>query len=137
VKEIEMHTIAVRCTAATLFGLVVLALLVANGCGQRVASTEGKPYCGDKTVKADAGKGADPEAVYVCEGDTVTWDPNGTTFIVEFKKDSPFGDDGKKFDNGNRKSKKTKKHNALKVYEYKIIVNNQTFDPQVVGGGNP
>ena len=133
-----MHITAVRRAFVRVVGLGLIAILGGNGCGQKLADHSGKPYCGDKIVKAIAASpGADPEAVYVGKDDTVTWDPNGTTFAVEFKKDSPFVDDGKKFDNGNPKSKKAKQHLILKVYEYKITVNGQSYDPQVIGGGNP
>lgn len=132
-----MHSTPARRAFGYVVGLVVVTL-GCSGCTQRVAF-DGKPYCGDKTVKAiPSAPGADPEAVYVCEGDTVTWDPNGTSsFQVDFKKDSPFEDNGKHFDNGSPKSKKTKKHDVLKVYEYKMTVNNQSYDPQVIGGGHP
>ncbi len=74
--------------------------------------------------------------IHVCEGNTVTWNPNGHTFLVEFKKDSPFEDGAKRFDNGHSKSAKTKHHDQLTVYEYKITVDNTVFsDPQVIGGG--
>jgi len=93
--------------------------------------------CADQTVDVNTTDGAKPQAVYVCEGDTVTWNPNGHTFLVEFKKDSPFADDGKKFDNGHAKSAKTKHHAQLTVYEYRITVDNHAFDPRLSAAVGP
>jgi plastocyanin len=131
-----MHVIPVRCGAAR-FGLAVLLMLEASGCAKqpKVEKTEYFP-CGPKTVDVNASDGATPQAVYACGGDTVTWNPNGHTFLVEFKKDSPFDDDGKKFDNGHPKSAKAKHPKQLTIYEYRITVDTtHVFDPQVVGGG--
>jgi plastocyanin len=97
--------------------------------------------CGDQTIEVNTNDGAKPQAVYVCEGNTVTWNPNGNKFLVEFRKDSPFEDGGKKFDNEHPKSAKTKRHEYLTVYEYSITVgvgsqSPRVFaDPQVIGGG--
>jgi plastocyanin len=142
-----MHRSPKGCAARRL-ALVLLLAIGAIGCTKQPAPAGGpgvtgfaeKPYCGDKTVNANANTGADPQAVYVCEGDTVTWvaSPSSVSFTVEFKKDSPFNDNGKQFSNGNPKSDHTKHHDKLKVYEYKITVNSQVFDdPQVIGGGKP
>ena len=147
-----MHAIAACWGAAVRFGVVLLVLLGASGCGNKEESQEegkkpkvtGKGFsfeCGNKKVKVDVPpqKPATPEAVYVCEGDTVTWDPAAAvqTFEVEFKKDYPFVGNKKKFHKGDPPSPKTKKQKpGLTVYEYKLTVNGQPYDPQVVGGGN-
>ncbi len=131
-----MRSIPVRCCAASRFALVLLLMCGASGCMKpEVEKRTVKFTCADQTVDVNTTDGAKPQAVYVCEGDTVTWNPNGHTFLVEFKKDSPFADDGKKFDNGRAKSAKTKHHAQLTVYEYRITVDNHAFDPQVIGGG--
>ena len=126
-----MHSIPVVCGRVAM---VLFLILAANGC-EKKAANPAVPKCGDKTVNVNTNNGAEPEAVYVCEDDTVTWNPNGLTFVVEFKKDSPFKDDDKHFDNAKHKSQKTKHHDKLKVYEYRITVNGVAFDPQVIGGG--
>jgi len=126
-----MNWIPVVCAR---LAVVLLLILTASGCGKERANPA-VPKCGDKTVDVNTKNGAEPEAVYVCGDDTVTWNPNGLTFLVEFKKDSPFKDDDKKFDNGKAKSRGTKHHDKLKVYEYRITVNGVPFDPQVIGGG--
>ena len=134
-----MHSIPVVCSTASRVALTLLLMFGASGCmktefGKKIV----KFTCGDQTVKVNTTNGAEPQAVYVCEGDTVTWNSNGLTFVVEFKKDSPFVDSGKKFDNGHPKSDKTKPHKQLTVYEYRITVNGTAFDPQVIaGGGTP
>jgi plastocyanin len=134
-----MHSSPGWCGAVSRLALVLLLAVGASGCAKQAGFVE-KPYCGDKAVNANANTGADPQAVYVCDGDTVTWIPSPSTvsFTVEFKKDSPFNDKGKKFDNGKPKSDKTKPHDKIRVYEYRITVNGQLFDdPQVIGGGKP
>lgn len=117
--------------------LILLLALGASGCKEMKIQKKTVTFiCGDQTVDVNTRNGAQPQAVYVCEDDTVTWNPNGHTFLVEFKKDSPFVDDGKKFDNGHAKSAKTKHHTQLTVYEYRITVDTTNiFDPQVIGGG--
>ena len=92
--------------------------------------------CQNLTVKVVPTTGTDPKAVYLCGGNTLTWDANGHTFIVVFRKASPFEGDQKVFDNTNYKSKPAKHTTALTVYNYDIVVDGQPIDdPQVVGGG--
>lgn len=132
-----MRSISMQCEVGRIT-LVALLLLGASGCRKGPEVRPGAPTCGNKIVQINPNKGADPVAVYVCDDDTVTWNPNGHTFVVEFKKDSPFKDNEKTFNNGKPKSDKTKHHDVLTVYEYKVIVDGVTFDPQVVaGGGTP
>jgi hypothetical protein len=137
-----MLAIPMRWSASTVcVGLALFLLSGASGCKEQPqgAGKKATLNCGDQTVTVDPKNGATPEAVYVCEGDSVSWEPTQDvqTFAVEFKKDYPFSGNKKKFDKGDRKSPKTKAQQNLKVYEYKITVNGQDFDPQVVGGGNP
>lgn len=130
-----MQTFRARCGVAIGFALILLVMLGASSC-KEVRRKTVTFACGDQTVDVNTSNGAQPQAVYVCEGDTVTWKPNGHTFLVEFKKDSPFADNGKKFDNQHGKSAKTKHHTELTVYEYRITVDGtNVFDPQVIGGG--
>jgi plastocyanin len=135
-----MHSIPVWCGAAMRLALVLLLLLIPSGCAKQ-PKVGNLPACGNKTVNVDPANayGADPEAVYVCEGDIVTWNPtaNVGTFLVEFKSDYPFEGLKKKFDKGDSKSPKTKPQPNLKVYEYKLTIDGKSFgDPQVVGGGH-
>lgn len=113
------------------FVLVLLLICAVCGCKGRNESFA----CGNQKVDADPTTGAKPKSVYVCAGDTVTWNGNGHTFLVEFKNGSPFDDDGKKFDNAHPSSAKTKHHSQITVYEYRITVDNHVFDPQVIAGG--
>ena len=138
-----MHAIAARCGAAVWFGAVLLVMWGVSGCGKKEVKGPAV-QCGNKTVTVGvpvppATTPATPEAVYVCEDDVVTWAPAGNveTFEVEFKKDYPFVGNAKKFHKGDPPSPKTKKQKpGLTVYEYKLTVNGQPYDPQVVGGGN-
>jgi len=137
-----MHAIAARRGAAIWFG-VVLALLEASGCNekQREKKVVFTFDCGDKTVTVDVAPNfVTPDPVYVCEGDSVTWEPADEvgvkTFEVEFKNDFPFNGPAKKFHKDDRKSPKAKKQKpGLTYYPYKITVNGHPYDPQVVGGG--
>jgi len=148
VKENDMHAIASRCGAAVRFGAVLLVLLGASGCNKEGQGKKSKVAfsfdCGPKTVTIDvpippATSPATPDTVYVCEDDVVTWAPtaNVQSFEVEFKKEYPFVGNKKKFHKGDPPSPKAKKQNpGLTFYPYKITVNDQAYDPQVVGGGN-
>ncbi len=134
-----MRTIPAPCCVASRFALVLLLLCGASGCRQYGKKTV-QFTCGDQKVDVNTTNGAEPPAVYVCPGDTVTWNPNGHTFVVEFKNDkSPFDPPEKRFDNGHAKSPKTKPHAQLTVYEYKTTVDTtHVFDPEVIaGGGTP
>jgi plastocyanin len=122
--------------------LILLLVSGVSGCKEHRYGRNTRIFtCGNQTIDVNPDDGAKPQAVYVCEGDTVTWNPNGHKFLVEFKKDSPFEDRRKKFDNEHPKSDKTKPHKQLTVYEYRITVGVGTEaphvfdDPQVIGGG--
>ncbi len=132
-----MPTFRVQRSVVGGFALIMLLMLGAIGCKERISRKTVTFTCGDQTVDVNTNNGVQPQAVYVCDGDTVTWRANGHTFLVEFKKDSPFEDNGKNFDNRNSKSARTKHHTQLTVYEYRITVDSRVFDPQVVpiGGG--
>src|SRR5712691_2657125 len=132
-----MHSSPVRWGTVGGFILVLVLIAVAGGCEQMKTRKKTVTFaCGDQTVKVNPTNGAQPQAVYVCEDDTVTWEADGHTFVVEFKDDSPFEDGGKKFDNAHPNSGKSKHHTQLTVYEYRITVDTKhVFDPQVIGGG--
>ena len=132
-----MHSSPLRRGTAGRFILVLLLIFVATGCEEMKTRKKILTFtCGNHAVKVNTTNGAQPQAVYVCDDDTVTWDADGHTFVVEFKNDSPFEDGGKKFDNAHPNSGKSKHHTQLTVYEYRITVDtNHVFDPQVIGGG--
>jgi hypothetical protein len=92
--------------------------------------------CQNVTVNVDPKFGTDPKAVYLCAGNTLTWVANSHKFIVIFRKNSPFINNQKVFDNNNYQSKPAKNDVVLTVYNYDIIVDGEPIeDPQVVGGG--
>jgi hypothetical protein len=138
-----MHSARRRNNGATRFALVLVVALVlpfAFGAGQgQKAYEKGSATfaCQDKTVKVVPIDGTDPKAVYLCPGNTLTWDENSHTFTVIFIKNSPFVDKKKLFHNKDYKSKAMNHDKVLTVYNYHIIVDGELInDPQVVGGGD-
>jgi len=140
----DRWSVAVRCA------LVLLLLLGACSCGKdhpanpnnyppRIAKKTKAVPC-DDTVTVDATKGPQPDSVYLCEDDTLTWVPGSSTssFAIEFKNGSPFADGATKFDDKHAAHKAMPQYSKLTTYKYSITVNStNTFDPQGVTGGNP
>lgn len=98
--------------------------------------------CGDQTVGVVPVDGTTPKDVYLCQGDTLTWFPNGNTFTVTFPKKYPFQGAPKTFANDPQKPNDPVKSPpaiyaaSLVVYHYDMTVNGQPVpDPQIVGGG--
>ena len=126
------------------FAVVFLLLFSAASCEKKPSNPKVSFACGDQTVKVQqkdqAGNdvGTIPKAVYLCEGYSLTWDPNGNDFKIKFRKNrSPFSDGDTDFDTKKNRSKGAK-HTALDVdvYDYDIWINGQKVDdPQVVIGG--
>jgi hypothetical protein len=135
-----MHSIPVSWSTARLFGLILVLVLGANGCKEQpmVTKKKAKPVYCDQTIAVDPSKGAYPLAVFLCEDDTVTWDGKGHKFQVVFNAGSPFKNGQTTFDNQNASGTVKHHYDQLEVYKYTITIdNNNVFDPQVVGGGNP
>ena len=130
-----MHDRVIRLTLV-LVSFLVLPFALGAGQDQYGGKQEFAKYvCKDETVTVKT-TGVDKKAVYLCGGRTVDWVADGHNFIVIFKKNSPFVDNQKLFDNKNHKSKPAKDDTALTVYDYLIIVDGELIeDPQVVGGG--
>jgi len=126
------------------FAIVFFLLFSATSCENKPLKPKVSFACGDQTVKVQqkdqAGNdvGTVPKAVYLCEGDSLTWDQNGNDFKIKFRKNrSPFFDGDMDFDTKKNKSKGAK-HTDLPVdvYDYDIWINGQKVDdPQVVIGG--
>jgi hypothetical protein len=122
---------------AVVVGLMAM-VPVKFGAAQEAQETQQfvKFACGNVTVKVVPTTGTDPKAVYLCAGNTMTWDANGHSFIVIFRKNSPFQGNQKVFDNNHYQSKPAKNDSVLTVYNYDITVDGEPIDdPQVVGGG--
>ena len=143
-----MRSIPVLCGHASRLVLVVALIFVASGCEKEKKDGKGTTSklifdlnCsnGQANVNVNTTNGADPEIVYVCEDDTIFWNANGHQFSVEFTGESPFKDEGKKFDNTSPYSGKSKHHDKHKyqLYGYQITVDKVQYDPQVLGGGKP
>ena len=122
-----------------------LCLAACEGC-QKVVVTGGKGkdsfVCGDQTVGVVPVDGTSPKDIYLCKGDTLTWVPNGHTFVVTFPRKYPFEGSPMTFKNDPQKpndpvvSPRAIYTGSLVVYHYDMIVDTVTVtDPQVVGGG--
>ena len=136
-----LHGSAIRIT------LVLVCVLIAS-CEKQPAAVGGRQAqkqhifdCGNQTVGVLPGDGTSPKAVYLCDGDTLTWVPNGHQFVATFKK-SPFVDGTLVFQNDPQNpnasvtSKPALYTGALVVYHYTITIDGKPVDdPQVVGGG--
>lgn len=73
---------------------------------------------------------------YICSGTQVTWVANGHTFHVFFKKNlCPFKPNCKGITDKHPTSGTVISSTALTVYDYGIVVDDDVFDPHVVGGG--
>jgi len=140
-----MFEIPVRRSIAKV-ALLLLITLGAGSCGKDHRVTypptpkNTRPVPCDTTVTVDATNGPQPDPVYLCEGDTLTWVKGSGTnsFAVHFKNNSPFEDGGKDFDDQKNYDKGKSKYGPLEADKYSITINNtKTLDPQVITGGNP
>ncbi|MFZ0580305.1 MAG: hypothetical protein WAN72_05815 [Candidatus Acidiferrales bacterium] len=131
-----MNSTRVRYDSAIRFALVLLFTFGVGGCNKLSHEERVAFACSDETVKVDPTDGTSPKAIYLCPGNTLTWNADGHQFQVVFSKNSPFADDNKVFDNNHAKSKGAKNIPQLTVYNYAITVDGKPVDdPQVVGGG--
>jgi len=143
--EVQMHLSRSRYALAITYILTfTLCLAACNGAPQHPQTTgKGKDTfdCGDKTVGVVPVKGTFPKDVYLCQGDTLTWEPNGRTFVVTFPNEYPFQGKPTTFQNNPQYpnnpvvSPPAVYTGSLLVYHYDILVDGKTTDPQVVGGG--
>lgn len=134
-------------SSLTILGLtMVLYVAACAGGGQKGPGVTGKGkdsfVCGDQTVGVVPNDGTSPKDVYLCKGDTLTWVPNGHSFVVTFPKKYPFEGAPTTFQNDphNPNAPVTSPPAIftgwLVVYHYDITVDGvQASDPQVVGGG--
>ena len=137
-----LHGSAIRIT-------LVLVFILSISCGQQPPKAGGggksvKRYyydCADQTVGIVPEDGTNPKAVYLCDGNTLTWIPNGHQFVVTFKK-SPFVDGKTVFQNDPQNPNAPVTSSAgiylggLVVYHYTMTIDGKSVDdPQVVGGG--
>jgi hypothetical protein len=147
-----MISIPARWSAAVWCAAVLLLMLGVSSCSKdhpvnpRYPHTTKKtlPVPCDVTVTVDATSGPQPDPVYLCDDDTLTWvlGSNASSFVVEFSSGTPFADGATKFDDKHAAHPGQHQYGKLAVYKYSVTVtstNNSTnkFDPQVVTGGNP
>ena len=141
-----MHLSRLRFGLAISCVLTFTLWLAACGDGQKHPSVAGKGtvyfQCGDQTVGVVPVDGTSPKDVYLCQGDTLTWQPNGHSFVVTFPKKYPFQGKPQTFQNDPNNannpvvSPPAAYTGQLVVYHYDMIVDTATvIDPQVVGGG--
>jgi hypothetical protein len=87
------------------------------------------------TLNVDPNQGVDMVDAYICSGTPVKWEANGHTFHVFFKKGlCPFRNSCKGITEKNP-SRVVKNIAGFTVFEYGIVVDDDVFDPHVVGGG--
>jgi hypothetical protein len=88
------------------------------------------------TIDVDPSKGVKQIDAYICYGTQVTWVGNGHKFHVFFKKGlCPFEDGCRGISDQKPTSSKVKAYAALTVFDYGIVVDDDVFDPHVIGGG--
>jgi len=144
--EVQMHLSRARYGLAIPHILTFALYLAACAGCQKVPLTSGKGQvtfnCGDQTVGVIPVDGTSPKDVYLCKGDTLTWEPNGHTFVVTFPNKYPFQGKPQTFQNDPQKpndpvvSPPAIYSGWLVVYHYDIFVDGvKATDPQVVGGG--
>jgi hypothetical protein len=145
-----MISIPARWSAAIWCALVLLLMLGASSCDHvrphnyPPTKKNTRPVPCDVTITVDATNGPQPDPVYLCEDDTLTWvlGSNASSFVVEFKNGTPFADGATKFDDKHAAHPGQHQYGKLTVYKYSITVTStsnstNTFDPQVIIGGNP
>ena len=89
------------------------------------------------TIDVDPSQGVKQIDAYICHDTQVTWVANGHKFHVFFKKGlCPFKDGCKGISDQKPTSSMVKKYKDLIVFDYGIVVDDDAFDPHVVGGGN-
>jgi hypothetical protein len=114
--------------------LIFLALQTSNG-DEKPQYVEVKLAC-TTSLNVDPNQGVDLVDAYICDGTKVTWNANGHTFHVFFKKNlCPFQGGCRGINNQHPTSGTVKPQSTLTVYDYGIVVDDDVFDPHVVGGG--
>jgi hypothetical protein len=144
--EVRMRFPLLRYGLAITY-ILTIALCLTAGCSDNqkpLTAGKGKDTfdCGDKTVLVVPGDGTAPKDVYLCLGDTLTWNPNHHIFTVSFPNKYPFEGKTMTFANDPLNpdalvvSPRAKNPGSLVVYHYDMTVDRlQIIDPQVVGGG--
>ena len=140
-----MHLSRARYGLTIPYILTIALCLAACGCSHKdFGHGKGKDsfVCGDQTVGVVPGDGTSPKDVYLCKGDTLTWEPNGHTFVVTFPKKYPFEGNPMTFQNDPQHpnnpvvSPPAIYAGSLVVYHYDITIDGKpVIDPQLVGGG--
>ena len=83
----------------------------------------------------DPNNGVKEVDAYICSNTTVTWLANGHTFHVFFKKNlCPFKPNCKNISEKNPQAT-VRDIATFTVFDYGIVVDEDVFDPHVVGGG--
>lgn len=121
--------------ASFTFLFVLFALQTSCGDEKRARAEKIKVTCAT-VIDVDANTGANPVDAYICSDTTVTWNANGHKFHVFFKKNlCPFEGGCKGINDQHPTSSKVKAISTLTVFDYGIVVDDDVFDPHVVGGG--
>jgi hypothetical protein len=114
--------------------LIFLALQTSSG-DEKPQYVQVKLKC-TTSLNVDPNQGVDQRDIYVCENAKVTWNANGHTFHVFFKNNQcPFQGGCNGISDQHPTSTPVKHFTALTVFDYGIVVDDNVFDPHVVGGG--
>jgi hypothetical protein len=143
-----MISIPARWSAALWCAPALLMMLGASSCDKDhpavpTTTRRTKTLNCDETITVDPKKGPQPDSVYLCNGDTLTWQKGSGTdgFTIDFQNRTPFSDNAIRFNDQQPTHPAQPQYGALDVYKYTIIVtsgaNSAKFDPQVIIGGNP
>jgi hypothetical protein len=112
------------------------------GCPQHPKIRTASFPCGHQDVQLSDQTGVDKKYVFLCDGDTITWDPTGhRPFKVEFTQESPFENTQLTFDEKNKTTLPMPKSAEGKCFKYTITLDHdphKSFDPQIIiMGGSP
>jgi hypothetical protein len=114
--------------------VLLMFLALQTSCGDEKPQVVKLTLTCTTSLNVDPNKGVDRVDAYICDGTKVTWNANGHDFHVFFKKKCPFQEGCRHIDNQHPYGT-LKAHTTLTVYDYGIRVDDDAFDPHVVGGG--
>jgi hypothetical protein len=121
---------------ASLFALCLL-FAVETSCGdEKPRYKEVRLQC-TTSLDVNTTTGVNLVDAYICSGTTVTWNAKGHKFAVFFKDKTkcPFTNGCRGINDQHPTSSTVINMTLLTVYDYGIVVDDDVFDPHVVGGG--
>lgn len=119
---------------------LLLAAGVLLGAGETIGREPQEPDaagCGDRVahVHRKAKHGVQEESLTLCDGDRIRWrELTDENWEIHFKV-SPFVNGEKDFKRGETDPSPLKHVKGTKVYRYRVVVDSQEFDPQIIVKG--